>query len=156
LKNQKDDNSEWINPALREIEREKIITFKDKSRSYLPLNLTLFESVVYTESKTSIGIPLTISIKTKEGKTKILIIKIAGGNDDTVTNNSKYSKIAHHLQVPMDNKTLQHFMLDPVNGAKQHMVNKDCCSCQSLIQRFPLILKILTLFSKQTNINIRK
>jgi hypothetical protein len=130
MKNQNNNNkSEWINPALREIERERTFTFEEKSRSYLPLNLPLFESVVYTDSKTTIIIPVTITIeKPKEGKQnlkqsrlvvammKLLQSTFQDTYIGTVTNNSKYSKIAHHRQVPLDNKTLQHYMSDLVMG----------------------------------------
>jgi hypothetical protein len=124
MKNQNNNNkSEWINLALREIERKKSFTFKEKSRSYLPLNLPLFELVVYTKSKTTIIIPITITIKKpkegqqnlKESRLLVAMMKLlqSAFQDTyigTVRNNSKYSKIAHPLQVPLDNKTLQHYI----------------------------------------------
>jgi hypothetical protein len=131
------NGSNWEVEGYKAIKREQIQTYKETSKYFLPVNMPLFVSEIMVPSKTHLVIPVTITIKqSKEGihnlkKPRLLVAMmkiLQTAYQDTyigpIGKNSKLGLIAHHQQVPLENKNLMNYMMDPVQGSNNNFSTK--------------------------------
>jgi hypothetical protein len=109
------------------IERQRRQVFEERSKVLVPVNLPLFESLVYISSETKHRIPLSITIRPlqtgshgfKNARVMVAMLKILQMSyQDTfigpIDETSKAEKLAHHSQVPIVPELLKQYMVAPV------------------------------------------
>jgi hypothetical protein len=127
----------WTVITNKATAREHRNTFEEVSNKFLPINLPLFESEVYDKSDTKYIIPITVNIRTKRGnpqsiKNSRLLVAILTALQmafqDTyigeLSGNISAPTIAHHLNVPLDDKSVKKYMMEPESGMNNTISTK--------------------------------
>jgi hypothetical protein len=120
---------DWNIVGIKNLERDKRLSFQEHSNLFAPICLPLFESEIFTDSPTTNIIPISLHIKTpkngkigfKNSRVLVAMIKIFQlTHQDTyiapIDKKSTHPRLAHYSQVPMDTERLKQYMLDPVLG----------------------------------------